>query len=198
MEVQEGVRNPGPAIQREIQEPHFHLVTCRSARLSLELQSHRNKSIRMHKPSRTEGLTKEYLPNKFPDSTEWGPASVLQENLTFPFTPPLLLTAHPNLESLEPSNNTKSNHYLTQVTKAAPSPGIRGDGHSSRKKAVKLQLLNGFFFSSVNKYITEMMAKPTEKKNVQFTFQCPNLFIYLHKRHYPWLVSVCISTCELL
>lgn len=89
---------------------------------------------------------KEYLPNKFPSSTEQGPTCVLQENLTFPFTPPLLLTAHPNLESLEPSDNTKSNHYLTQVTKAAPSPGTRGDGHSSRKKAVKLQLLNRFFF----------------------------------------------------
>lgn len=87
-----------------------------------------------------------YLPSKFLSSTEGGPTCVLQENLAFPFTPPLLLTAHPNLESLEPSDNTKSDHYLTQVTKAAPSPGTRGDGQSSRKKAVKLQLLNGFFF----------------------------------------------------
>ena len=67
MELQEGVRNPWPAIQREIQEPHFHLITCTSTRLSLELQSHRKKSLHMQKPSRTEGLTK-YLPNKFPDS----------------------------------------------------------------------------------------------------------------------------------
>ena len=62
MELQEGVRNPGPAIQREIQEPHFHLITCTSTQLSLELQSHRNKSIRMQKPSRTEGLTKSICP----------------------------------------------------------------------------------------------------------------------------------------
>lgn len=138
--------NPGPAIQRETQEPHFHLITFTSAGLSLELTIAQKR-----KHSHAEALWgrrayKEYLPNKFPSSTEQGPTCVLQENLTFPFTPPLLLTAHPNLESLEPSDNTKSNHYLTQVTKAAPSPGTRGDGHSSRKKAVKLQLLNRFFF----------------------------------------------------
>ena len=138
--------NRGPAIQREIQEPHFHLITFTSVGLSLELTIAQKRKHSHAEALWSRRAYKEYLPNKFPSSTEQEPTCVLQENLTFPFTPPLLLTAHPNLESLEPSDNTKSNHYLTQVTKAAPSPGTRGDGHSSRKKAVKLQLLNEFFF----------------------------------------------------
>lgn len=104
----------------------------------MALQCHRNTSVCVQ-----EGTGADVLKHVILQQTPQVPrkrAYVHREIPTFPVTPtPASDTPPPNFENLEPLDTTKSNHYLTQVRKAAPSPETR-EGCSSRKEVAKLRL----------------------------------------------------------
>lgn len=140
--------------------------------------------------TRATGLKKRILPTN-PPIPQKGSASDLPFHLY-----PCSDHSSTNSENLEPFT-----HQLPDPSLERSRLERQEDKCCSlRKMAVTLQLLNTDFFS-----FCKLIDGPThtaEGENVlavQFTFQCPDLFIYLHKRCYSdESMSICIPTREFL